>query len=78
MYLILHQFRTNQGMSAFCEICLQICRVNNFVEIVDRSPKKIVNRDDILFRYNRDKINFKTNKNPDEKYTLLEFHKLKV
>jgi hypothetical protein len=52
--------------------------VNNSVERVDRSPKKIVNSDDILFRYNRDKINFKTNKNPDEKYTLLEFHKPKV
>jgi hypothetical protein len=46
--------------------------VNNFVERVDRSPKKIVNSDDILFPY------LKTNKNPDEKYTLLEFHKPKV
>jgi len=78
MYLRLHQFRTNQRISALCEICLQIYRVNNFVERVDRSPKKVVNSDDILFRYNRDKINFKTNKNPDEKYTLLEFHKPKV
>ncbi len=78
MYLRLHQLRTNQGISALCEICLQICRVNNFVERVDRSTKKIVNSDAILFRYNRDKINLKTNKNPDEKYTLLEFHKAKV